>query len=186
VKPPWRRRVSQSVGIMAQGSSSLMPPALLSRTISRLGTTNFNGCRPHLRTERAWSDLHEEAIPDAASRSGLNVVRGVPTGEHPVHTDDQGVGIVRQMQDGRRGPTRRCEADHTDSVIRPAKMLGPSLGPGIEQRNLGPCLGIAGRGSIGFESVAQRTAQPEVELRAVPPFATGMMCSISSLAITRR
>ena len=81
----------------------------------------------HERLLRGERFIH---IPDV--RSGSDVARRVPSGEHPVHADDQSIRVSRQMEEARRGPSRRCEADHADPVIRLAEMLGPAMVSGIE------------------------------------------------------
>ena len=118
--------------------------------------------------------------------AGFIVARRVPSGEHPVHADDQSVRIIGQAEEGRRGLARRREAEHPNPVVRPAKMLGPSLDPGIEMGTSVPVSGS--RAEVRSDLKRLHSGQLSQRLLSAlsPPFATGMMCSISNLAMTRR
>src|SRR5262245_45606601 len=91
-------------------------------------------------------------------RPALVASRRMPSGKYPMGPNDQGVGIIGQVNEGDCRPADRREADHSNTIVGPAEMLGPALEPGIEQDCLDARVRIACRRPIGLETVAQRTA----------------------------
>ena len=65
---------------------------------------------------------------------------------------------------GERQPWRGPSASdqYAEPVVGPTKVLGPTLCSGIEERDLVTRVRVSSRGAVGFETIAQRAAQPEV------------------------
>ncbi len=102
-----------------------------------------------------------------------SISRWVPTRENPEGSDEQGVGVVGEVQRGHSGPSDRRLADDPQSIGGPAEMLGPELQSRIEQCGNLAGLRIPRHCPVGLVSIAQRAAQPEVGFLIGPPLRPG-------------
>ena len=88
----------------------------------------------------------------------------MPAGEHPVRAHDEGVGVVSKVKQCDGGPAGGRQADHLGPVLGPAKMFRPAPVSGIKERHLSAGVRISSRRVVRLETIAERTAQPEVRL----------------------
>ena len=85
----------------------------------------------------------------------------VPASDDPVGSDEQCIGIVRQVECSHRSTSDRRLADDPQAIGRPLEMLGPDLSTRIQKGSPSPVSGSL-EGPIGLIPIAQRAAQPEV------------------------
>src|SRR5262249_6838205 len=88
----------------------------------------------------------------------------MPTRENPVTAHFHGDGVVVQLQGGYRGPARGGLPFNPKAVGTPGEVLEPGLEPGVEQRHRRSRFWINRGGLVPLVTVAQGTAQPQVEL----------------------
>src|SRR4051812_45184935 len=96
----------------------------------------------------------------------------MPTRFDPVTPDQEGIGIVAQVQRHDRRSAYWSAAHDADAVFTPAKVVLPFLGARVEQRNGGSRLRVHGLDLVTLVAVADRAAQPEVRLIVGTPVAT--------------
>ena len=135
------------------------------RTLSRC--LGIGGPAVTLSANAQRGELH------TTNQGHSNLPWWMPAGEHPVGTDNQGVGIVSEMKRSNGGPACRREANNPDAVIRPAEVFRPTLEPRVEEDYISPRVRIPSRCPVGFEAVAQRATRPEVWFRAFPALSAG-------------
>lgn len=98
----------------------------------------------------------------------------VPASEDPVGSDEQCIGIIRQVACGHRSTSNRCLADDPQAIGRPLEMLRPDLPTRIEQGSLLARFWISCQGPIGLIPIAQRATQPEVGFIVAPSLRPGV------------
>ncbi len=61
---------------------------------------------------------------------------GMPASFDPITADEQGIGIIVQLQRSNCGSTNWRQAGKIKSIVRPTKMVRPSLSAWMEERHL--------------------------------------------------
>lgn len=86
----------------------------------------------------------------------------MPARGDPIGTNEERVGVAVELERYDRGAAYGGASANTQPVIAPGEMLGPVLGPRVEERDDCARARVDRLGLIGLMRVADRAGQPEI------------------------